>query len=256
MCYISYPGCQKSDWAFNYRRRNRDATWIKNPAVEKAWLSVPVELGLCQVWQKFCLSPIVLWNGKRKGSWELFLYHLQRLQILWIFLKITFTCSLFSITSNSSRSTEQNIWNKKDWTPFSLTKSAPKASVDRPQTSLVPKPTCSLFQALPPPHLSLSVYISWKKVGLLGCLSAFQNPRISFSFDSFLCVISPFLSYLYLNSICVKIVFADYSLHSVPFPNIPWNFMSTTSHFLETRLQFFFEARDIPSMWMLKMLKK
>ena len=132
-----------------------------------------------------------------------------------------------------------------------------KAYVDHPALpSLVPRPTCSFFQALPPPHLSLSVYISWKKVGLLGCLPAFQNPRISFSFDSFLCVISPFLSYLYLNSICVKIVFADYSLHSVPFPNIPWNFMSTTSHFLETRLQFFFEARDIPSMWMLKMLKK
>ena len=52
--------------------RNRDTTWIKNPAVEKAWLSVPVELGLCQVRQKFCLSPLVLWIGKREGSWQLF----------------------------------------------------------------------------------------------------------------------------------------------------------------------------------------
>ena len=170
MCHISYPGRQKYDWAFNFRRRNRDATWIKNPAVEKAWLSVPVELGLCQVWQKFCLSPIVLWNGKRKGSWELFLYHLQRLQILWIFLKITFTCSLFSITSNSSRSTEQNIWNKKDWTPFSLTKSAPKASVDRPQTSLVPQPTCSFSKLYPhPTWVSLCTYLGRKSAYLAVC---------------------------------------------------------------------------------------
>ena len=135
-------------------------------------------------------------------------------------MKITSTCSFFSITSISSRSIEQNIWNKKDRTPFSLTKSAPKASVDHPLPSLVSKPTCSFFQALPPPHLSLSVYISWKKVGLLGCLPAFQSPRISFSFDSFLCVISPFFSYL-CNFHCVKIVFAVYSLDFVSFPNIP-----------------------------------
>ena len=136
-------------------------------------------------------------------------------------MKITSTSSFFSITSNSSRSTEQNIWNKKDRTPFFHSLEYPtKASVDHPLPRLVPQPTCSFFQALPPPHLSLSVYISWKKVGLLGCLPAFQSPRISFSFDSFLCVISPFFSYL-CNFHCIKIVSAVYSLHVVSFPNIP-----------------------------------
>ena len=34
-----------------------------------------------------------------------------------------------------------------------------KASVDHPLPRLVPQPTCSFFQALPPPHLSLSLCV-------------------------------------------------------------------------------------------------